>query len=236
MHALRQPGGPRRLSRALVHARPCTARQVRDGAGQVTLAIGDGANDVSMIQARPCAAPQPAPPCARPLALRCGANQALQRGREAHDVQAWPLCSAWSLPCAGGPAYTAPATVLHTQSAHACEAGRARPHRLCACGQAAHVGVGISGQEGMQAVMAADFAIAQARAQRLEPREPGPHSTRRWVRAMSRCMQCMRKRPATLTVLMPAYPDVPYTRARSSASWHRCCWCTGAGRTSAWRW
>jgi phospholipid-transporting ATPase len=27
--------------------------------------------------------------------------------------------------------------------------------------QAAHVGVGISGQEGMQAVMAADFAIAQ---------------------------------------------------------------------------
>jgi len=36
-------------------------RQVRDGAGQVTLAIGDGANDVSMIQARPRAAPQPAP-------------------------------------------------------------------------------------------------------------------------------------------------------------------------------
>ena len=29
--------------------------------------------------------------------------------------------------------------------------------------QAAHVGVGISGQEGMQAVMAADFAIAQFR-------------------------------------------------------------------------
>ena len=29
--------------------------------------------------------------------------------------------------------------------------------------QAAHVGVGISGQEGMQAVMASDFAIAQFR-------------------------------------------------------------------------
>ena len=29
--------------------------------------------------------------------------------------------------------------------------------------QAAHVGVGISGQEGMQAVMAADFSIAQFR-------------------------------------------------------------------------
>lgn len=29
--------------------------------------------------------------------------------------------------------------------------------------QAAHVGVGISGQEGLQAVMAADFAIAQFR-------------------------------------------------------------------------
>lgn len=35
---------------------------------------------------------------------------------------------------------------------------------LCAVQiQAAHVGVGISGQEGMQAVMAADFAIAQFR-------------------------------------------------------------------------
>jgi len=87
--------------------------------------------------------------------------------------------------------------VLHTQSAHACEAGRARPQRLCACGQAAHVGVGISGQEGMQAVMAADFAIAQARARRLRAREPGPRPTRRWVRAISRCMQRMRKRPAT---------------------------------------
>ncbi len=32
---------------------------------------------------------------------------------------------------------------------------------MSAHGQAAHVGVGISGQEGMQAVMAADFAIAQ---------------------------------------------------------------------------
>jgi phospholipid-transporting ATPase len=29
--------------------------------------------------------------------------------------------------------------------------------------QAAHVGIGISGQEGMQAVMASDFAIAQFR-------------------------------------------------------------------------
>lgn len=29
--------------------------------------------------------------------------------------------------------------------------------------QAAHIGVGISGQEGMQAVMSADFAIAQFR-------------------------------------------------------------------------
>jgi len=29
--------------------------------------------------------------------------------------------------------------------------------------QAAHIGVGISGQEGMQAVMASDFAIAQFR-------------------------------------------------------------------------
>lgn len=29
--------------------------------------------------------------------------------------------------------------------------------------QAAHVGVGISGQEGLQAVMAADFALAQFR-------------------------------------------------------------------------
>ncbi|KAK9812802.1 hypothetical protein WJX72_004072 [[Myrmecia] bisecta] len=58
------------LQKALV------TRLVREGAGQITLAIGDGANDVSMIQA-------------------------------------------------------------------------------------AHVGVGISGQEGMQAVMAADFAIAQ---------------------------------------------------------------------------
>lgn len=29
--------------------------------------------------------------------------------------------------------------------------------------QAAHVGVGISGQEGMQAVMASDFAVAQFR-------------------------------------------------------------------------
>ena len=28
--------------------------------------------------------------------------------------------------------------------------------------QAAHIGVGISGQEGMQAVMASDFAFAQA--------------------------------------------------------------------------
>ncbi len=53
-------------------------RLVKEGAGQVTLAIGDGANDVSMIQA-------------------------------------------------------------------------------------AHVGVGISGQEGLQAVMAADFALAQFR-------------------------------------------------------------------------
>ena len=55
-----------------------SCRLVRDGADQVTLAIGDGANDVSMIQA-------------------------------------------------------------------------------------AHVGVGISGQEGLQAVMAADFALAQFR-------------------------------------------------------------------------
>lgn len=53
-------------------------RLVKEGAGQVTLAIGDGANDVSMIQA-------------------------------------------------------------------------------------AHVGVGISGEEGLQAVMAADFALAQFR-------------------------------------------------------------------------
>lgn len=29
--------------------------------------------------------------------------------------------------------------------------------------QAAHIGIGISGQEGMQAVMASDFAIAQFR-------------------------------------------------------------------------
>lgn len=56
----------------------CNDRLVKEGAGQVTLAIGDGANDVSMIQA-------------------------------------------------------------------------------------AHVGVGISGQEGLQAVMAADFALAQFR-------------------------------------------------------------------------
>jgi phospholipid-transporting ATPase len=51
---------------------------IRDGAGKITLSIGDGANDVSMIQA-------------------------------------------------------------------------------------AHIGVGISGQEGMQAVLASDFAIAQFR-------------------------------------------------------------------------
>ena len=55
-----------------------SCRLVKEGAGQVTLAIGDGANDVSMIQA-------------------------------------------------------------------------------------AHIGVGISGQEGLQAVMAADFALAQFR-------------------------------------------------------------------------
>ena len=57
---------------------PSFLRLVKEGAGQVTLAIGDGANDVSMIQA-------------------------------------------------------------------------------------AHIGVGISGQEGLQAVMAADFALAQFR-------------------------------------------------------------------------
>ena len=33
---------------------PHVPHQVRDGASQVTLAIGDGANDVSMIQARTC--------------------------------------------------------------------------------------------------------------------------------------------------------------------------------------
>ena len=67
-----------RKNQYLLKTRLLSLRLVKEGAGQVTLAIGDGANDVSMIQA-------------------------------------------------------------------------------------AHVGVGISGQEGLQAVMAADFALAQFR-------------------------------------------------------------------------
>lgn len=38
-----------------------------------------------------------------------------------------------------------------------------RSHCCCACAALASAGVGISGQEGMQAVMASDFAIAQFR-------------------------------------------------------------------------
>ena len=82
-------------------------RLVKEGAGQVTLAIGDGANDVSMIQA-------------------------------------------------------------------------------------AHVGVGISGQEGLQAVMAADFALAQFRSSELAVRMHQsqshiPHTLNRFARP-SRCL------------------------------------------------
>lgn len=51
--------------------------------------------------------------------------------------------------------------VVAADSAIAEIPGSLNPARCCAAKQAAHVGVGISGQEGMQAVMAADFAIAQ---------------------------------------------------------------------------
>jgi len=131
-------------------------RLVREGAGQVTLAIGDGANDVSMAR---------------------------DTARLAHDthtlIQA--KCRSLQLPAHDGKLTCAESMTMTVNegdeagTAHHCQASMlARMARTTMSGQnpwvcgalqiqAAHVGVGISGQEGMQAVMAADFAIAQFR-------------------------------------------------------------------------
>ena len=96
--------------------------------GDVTVGIGDGANDVGMIQ-------------------------------EAHI----------GTPSIAYVHMTGPQTWLHTCSGSqlAGPDGHA-PQAWChAEGAPARAGVGISGQEGMQAVMSADFAVAQFRF--LEP-------------------------------------------------------------------
>jgi hypothetical protein len=115
------------------------ARLLKQSAGAVTLAIGDGANDVSMIQVGPRL------PLKRVFFSCCVAS--LDYGLSP-TIRPSTLFGVRVPPCVPSRGVVYPTAAINPSTP---------------IHQAAHIGVGISGREGRAAVQAADFAFGQFR-------------------------------------------------------------------------
>lgn len=106
----------------------------------VTLAIGDGANDVSMIKSTSWGLGS----CRRD-------RSPLARSQALWQPLSFPLCVPLEhSPTVGGCHPWSPVLLAEPSSLH-----------VCLYSAAAHIGVGISGQEGIQAVLASDYSFSQ---------------------------------------------------------------------------